>query len=293
MPKKHKPNQNSKKNQNSHKVNFSNRKTQAVISHLQLGENRISKVEILSLANKDILYQLKNSGFIREQSKGQFVGTSKLHNYVKRTTQTSFSSSKSPHHSQQLRNSLHLAPRSVIEKKHFQTAPDIEKHFNQKVYQSPQYQKRLSDLKSSCQKKLHYTEQKHQQFLHSSSSHSSTMRYQEKIDYYKEKERHLAELKVCNQERPFLLPDYSLRMNKDELNEYIQNLTDYRDSLLESSKAYSLYNDSIETLRTISTGVETEIIIAVEIVSPYYSREQMIEHQYYSTLSDTPQIFLM
>ena len=293
MPKKHKPNQNSKKKQNRNKVNFSNKKTQAVISHLQLGENRISKAEILSLANKDILYQLKNSGYIKEQSKGQFIGTAKLRNYVKRTEQTSFSSSKSQHHSQQLRNSLHLVPKSVIERKHFQTASDIENHFNQKVYKSPQYQKRLSDLKSSCQKKLHHTEQKHQQFLHSSASHSSTTRYQEKIDYYKEKELYLAELKVCNEERPFLLPDYSLRMNRDELNEYIQNLTDYRDSLSESSKAYKLCDESLETLKTISAGVQTEITISVEIVSPYYSRQQMIEHTNYSILSDTPQIFLM
>lgn len=293
MPKKHKSKQNSKNTKNRNKVNFSNKKTQAVISHLQLGENRISKAEILSLANKDILYQLKNSGYIKEQSKGHFIGTAKLHNYVKRTEQTSFSSSKSERHAQKIRDSLKIVPKSVIERKHFQTATDIEKHFNQKVYKSPQYQKRLSDLKSSCQKKLHHTERKHQQFLHSSSSHSSTMRYQEKIDYYKEKERHLAELKVCNEERPFLLPDYSLRMNRDELNEYIENLTDYRDSLSKSSKAYKLCDESLETLKTISAGVQTEITISVEIVSPYYSRQQMIEHTNYSILSDTPQIFLM
>ena len=39
------------------RVNFQNKKVQSVISYLQIAENRISKEEILHIANKDRFYQ--------------------------------------------------------------------------------------------------------------------------------------------------------------------------------------------------------------------------------------------
>ena len=51
--------QKSQKTTDRSKVNFQNPKTKLVIASLQLGENSITKGEILEMANKDIYYKLK------------------------------------------------------------------------------------------------------------------------------------------------------------------------------------------------------------------------------------------
>ena len=83
---------------NRNRVNFSNPKVQNVLAFMELGENRISRQELLDIGTKDILYALKNSGYIKETQKGLFIGTPKLHKHVLHTDGKHFASSCSEEH---------------------------------------------------------------------------------------------------------------------------------------------------------------------------------------------------
>ena len=50
------------------KVDFSNPKIAAVIKTMAIAEGRLSRDSIYKIGSKDILYQLKNSGYIEKSS---------------------------------------------------------------------------------------------------------------------------------------------------------------------------------------------------------------------------------
>ena len=62
------------------KVDFSNPKIAAVIKTMAIAEGRLSRDSIYKIGSKDILYQLKNSGYIEKSKtdKSVFVATERL-----------------------------------------------------------------------------------------------------------------------------------------------------------------------------------------------------------------------
>ena len=137
------------KTNDRYKVNFANPKTKMVVSTMLLGESRITRGEILSMGNKEILYSLIHSGYIKEREKGVYIPTPKLKSHVAKDTR-SFSSSKSEEHSRTLRESLSLAPKDVLLDGRFKTSTEIEHHFKrdnpsqEKDYLFPDYQLTLT-----------------------------------------------------------------------------------------------------------------------------------------------------
>ena len=276
-----------KKKKDRNKVNWNNPKIQSVVSYLQLGENRITKTEIMNLANKDIFYQFKNSGYIKESSKGLFIGTNKLHNHVKKQDGTHFSSSASQEHSQKLRDSLSLLPQSVLERKSFKTSYDIESQFNRTVLKSQEYKETLNIMKQNTRSCLATLESSFEKALQ--RCNSDYERYNLKLSYLKEKEMYQSQLSYLS-DKPYLIPDYQVSLTEAERAEYIQNLEAYRDTLSEHSKAYDIYTESIEKLKSLPAGA---ITLSCEVITNCYGNREMFLHEQFELFSGTPQIFLM
>lgn len=278
------------KNKSRNKVNFSNPKVAKICTFLQLGENKITKQEILTLGNKDIFYQLKNSGYIQQSSKGEFKGTSKLHTYVKKNDERYFSSSASSSHAKAVRDSLSLLPSSVLGRKSYSSSADIERYFEKKVIPTQQYKEELYRMKQELKEELRQIEDAYAQTR--TEQLSDYDRYCSKIDYLHDRESTTSRLEWLN-DKTYLVPDYQITLTQDELSQYIDNLSDYRDNLDTDSKAYSLYTESIEKLQVLSSAAEGEITISVEVITDSYGQRELQLHQNFEQLSHTPQIYLM
>lgn len=276
-----------KKNKDRNKVNWNNPKIQAVVSFIQLGENRITKAEIMSLANKDIYYQLKNSGYISETEKGHFSGTQKLHTHIAKQDGTHFASSGSREHSQKVRDSLSLLPKSVLERKAFKSSYDIEKHFNRTTLKSQEYKETLQMMKQNTKSCLATLEASYDKALQRCNSDYD--RYSLKLSYLKERELYQSQLNYLS-DKPYLIPDYQVSLTEAERAEYIENLEAYRDSLDENSKAYDIYTESIDKINALPEGAVT---LCCEITTNCYGNREIFLHQQFELFSGTPQIFLM
>lgn len=279
-----------RKTKNRNKVNFSNPKVAKICTFLQLGENKITKQEILTLGNKDIFYQLKNSGYIQQSSKGEFKGTSKLHTYVKKTDGRHFSSSASSSHSKAVRDSLSLLPSSVLERKSYSSSADIERHFEKKVKPTQQYKEELYRMKQELKEELRQIEDAYAQTR--TEQLSDYDRYCAKMEYLHDKDS-VTSRREWLEDKTYLIPDYQISLTQDELSQYIDNLSDYRDNLDADSKAHSLYTESIEKLQVLSSAAEGEITISIEVITDSYGQRELQLHQNFEQLSQTPQIYLM
>lgn len=279
-----------RKNKSRDKVNLSNPKVRKIVSYLELGENKISKQEILSLGNKDIFYQMKNSYLIQQCSHGEFKGTSKLHTYVKKTDGRHFSSSASSSHSKAVRDSLSLLPSSVLERKSYSSSADVERHFEKKVKPTQQYKEELYRIKQSYKDELKQIESAYASSQ--TEQRSDYDRYCSKMEYLHDRDSVTSQIQWL-EDKTYLIPDYQITLTQDELSQYIVTLSDYRDCLDNDCKAYNLYSESIEKLQVLSSAAEGEITISVEVITDSYGQRELQLHQNFEQLSHTPQIYLM
>ena len=277
------------KNKSRDKVNFSNPKVTKIVSYLQLGENRISKQEILSIGNKDIFYQLKNSGYIQQSSKAEFKATSKLHSYVKRADGTHFSSSSSNSHARAVRDSLSLLPSSVLARRSYRSSTDTERYFEKNIKPTQHYKEELYRMKQELKEELRQIEDAYTQSR--TEQLSDYERYCSKMDYIHDKESIISRQEWL-EDKTYLIPDYQVTLTQDELSQYIDTMSDYRDCLDSNSKAYSIYSESIEKLQELSTH-EGEVTISIEVITDTYGQKQLELHSNFERLSQIPQIYLM
>lgn len=270
------------------KVNFAtNRKVQAVVSHISLGEGRITRAEIMELANKDILYQLKNEGYIKETSKGVYTATRKLRTHVSKTDGLHFASSGSESHAQALRESLSLLPQSVIARKNYKTSTDVELSFKRNVCSKPIYQERLQHMISSKRDELSHIEEHYHK---SNIPRDAVSHYNNRIDYMNHRDRTLSSLRLLESDKPYLVPDYQVTLNQEELSRYIDNLTEKRDSFSSDSRNYEFYTQSIQTLSSL-VG-QGDVVIQIEVVTSHYGSREIELHKNFERLTDTPLIFV-
>lgn len=281
--------QKSQKTTDRNRVNFQNPKTKLVIASLQLSENNLTKGEILEMANKDIYYKLKNSGFIKEEY-GRVKATPKLQDYVKKLDGSHFSYSSSREHSKAIRHTLEFLPKEILTARAFTTGYDVEKQYK-KYAKTPAHRERMDEIRHYYKERLSVLNTTHQSFLKGNTDDCE--RYAHNIRYQREKESIMASLNrwekdVC------LTPDYQVTFcSREDLDSYITNLERYRDGLSENTRAYCLYTESIDTLRGLE--FENTVTISIEIVTSRYSNREMELHRNYSlvTNNQAPQIFLM
>jgi len=270
---------------NRNRVNFSNPKVQQILAFLELGENRISRQELLDIGTKDILYQLKNSGYIKEAQKNTFVATKKLKQHVLHTDGKHFASSCSEEHAQAIRNSLFLLPPSVLARKDFKTSYDLEKQFDRRFKTDPGCPERLAQLKQNCRASLDEVERKHKAF----NSKSESGRFAENIRYQQERDRLLSSLGYLNSDRPYLTPDYQVHLTDSERIEYIASLTAYKNNFAPHEKAHTLCVDAIDKL----SAMQGSVTLSVELVRDTYGNRELELHRNYEVISNVPQIMLM
>lgn len=276
-----------KKQSNRNNVNWSNPKVQAIINFMQLGENRITKSEIMNLGNKDIMYQLKNSGFIKETEKGQFVGTKKLHSHVCKMDNSHFSSSGSREHSQKVRDSLSLLPKSVLERRAFKSSYDIEKRFDHTVLKSQAYKETLHAMRQNTKDCIARLQCSYESALQRCTSDFE--KFNLRLSYIKEMEHYESQLSYLS-EKPYLIPDYEVTLNENERAEYLDKLQSYRDTLTENTRAHDFCTESIDKIKSLPEGA---ITLSIEIATSTYEKKHIFLHEQYEVFSNTPQIILM
>lgn len=278
--------QKSNKNTDRNKVNFKNKKTQLVISYLQLAENNMSKNDVLQIANKDIYYKLKNSGYIKE-SNGRVKATPKLQNYIKKLDNSSFSYSCSRDHAKRIRNSLSLLPESVLVNRAFSSGVDVEKKYKN-FCKTQTYKTRLEQMKQEYKSRLSSLNKEHMIYL--KTNHNEQERYAHNLSYQRQHEKIISSLNRLERE-VCLTPDYQVTFTRTELDSYIDNLEHYREKLNENSRQYSLYTQSIEQLMGLE--FQDTISINIELVTTHYHTKELELHKNHSILTNIPQIFLM
>lgn len=264
-----------------------NKKAQAVVSHICLGEGRITRTEIMELSNKDILYSLKNEGYIKETSKGVYAATKKLRTYVTNTDGFRFASSGSEAHAKALRESLSLLPQSVIASKNYKTSTDVELSFKRNVCSKPVYQERLQKMISQKREDLSQIEERYHK---GNISKDAVSRYSNRIDYMNHRDKTLSSLRLLESDKPYLVPDYQVTLNQEELSRYIDNLTEKRDSFSSDSRNYEFYTQSIQTLSSL-VG-QGDVVIQIEVVTSHYGSREIELHKNFERLTDTPLIFV-
>lgn len=270
---------------NRYDVNFKNPKVLKVISYLELAENRISKPQFDSIANKDIYYKLLHNGFIKKQG-SLIVGTDKLRKYVKAHYSSSFSSSCSQEHALQISKVLNLVPESVLLRRSYSTSGDIEKSFKRFIITN-EGQAKLRELENSLRTHLANVNMAHSDFF--KSPHTDTEIFLQKLHYKKEREKCLSHLELFK-DTPYLTPDMQLRFTKDEYLSFCQELKNYSYSLSGNEK--EVCKNAISKLESLQVG-SGGITINVEIVTNTYMEREYFRHMTFEQLSNVPQIYLM
>ena len=278
MPKKSK-----NKPSDRNRVNFSNAKVKLVSSYLALGENRISKSEIFALSNKDIFYQLKNSGYIKKKN-DEFCGTAKLHQHFRANEGKLFASSSSAVHSQSVRNSLSFLPQSVLVNGSYKTSSDIEKQFR-RIAKTPGFRNKLESLKGELKAELAKADAERNKPCSTEEEH-----LRRELQYKAQKEAILSRMDWL--EQGVLTPDYQITLTQTELNEYLDRLVDFKEMLSEDSKAYEVFSNSIARLKAIPPS-DSSVVISVEIATNHYGERELFRHKLFETIEGHPQIIIL
>lgn len=271
------------KSKSQRKVNFNNPKVDSIISHMVIAEGRISKSTILKYGNKDILYSLKNEGYIKESSKGMYSPTSKMRKHIQKNTGKHISSSNSLEHSQKIENSLNLVPVSVISNRNYNTAYDIEQYFNKYVRNSSSYKEIVTATREHINATLTEAYANHKAFV--STTTDDATYFAEKIRFTHERDTLVSQKNIWDSSKPYLIPDYSLTFTQSELDEYISNLRD----------EYSICGNELilDTLNKLSSlDFKDTITIDVEVIGNSYHDRELTMHKNYEILSGRPLIFL-
>lgn len=258
---------------------------------MELSENRLSRTDILDIANKDILYQLKNEGYIKETDKNCYKATKKLTSKMEKDYSEAFGRSSSKEHSRRVYESTKLLPKHIVAERNFKTGQELEKAFKRyqkSVSYKKSYQERLTTITTTRDNLKEY----HAQIQHSNLP--NTVKLQEKIDY-KSKNNELTRsidiLKgnACN------VPDYSFNCSYEDSIVYRNQLKNYQSTLEENTKEYRIYQEAIEKITTTLISYEPTQMITwnIEIVTNSYASVDIERHQNYEYFTGQPVIYLM
>ncbi len=268
-------------------INFNNPKTMNTIRYLQLSENRLSRQDLLAIGNKDIFYQLKNGGYIKEAG-GIFQGTSKLHNYMKKQDGSTFSKSNSPEHSAKILNSAKLLPKQIISEGRFQTGTDLQQQY-QKTKNQKEYQEALRQEREALKGRMNELSSLHREFQRSEEAKAEKL--QEAFNYRSAKDTLERSMNLLK-ENQFSPPDYAVELTKSEGEAYLNNLMSYRDSLEGYSKDYSLYTKAIEKLSCLIAQSDGSFTVGIELVTNSYGSLDMEKHFLYEQLTHQTVLYL-
>ena len=273
------------------KTNFNNPKVKSLIRYMELSENRLSKTDILEIANKDILYQLRNEGYIKETEQNCYKATKKLTSKMEKDHAETFGRSSSKAHSKRVYESTKLLPRKVILERNFKTGKELEQEFKRyqktDTYKSA-YQERLTNLITTKGNLRDY----HSKIQRSDLSKSTKL--QENIDYQASNDELNRSIGILRSNKICNVPDYSFTCSYEDSIAYCNKLKEYQSTLEKNTKEYRIYQEAIEKTTTILTAYEPDqsITWSVEIITNSYSAVDIERHQNYELFTGQTVIYL-
>ena len=278
------------KSNDRYKVNFNNQKTIQVINYLQLAENRLSREEILSIGNKDILYKLKNSGYIKETSKNNFQGTKKLRTEMTKRTGNQFGKGSSSQHSQKLLTVAKCIPSQVIDNRDFKTGTELEKQFNQ-FKATPEYKERTEQARQEQISKIENLKQYHAS-VQTSSSTAEREKLQENINYLQSYSILERSLSVIEEER-YSVPDFSFTCTRAQSLEFLSNLNETQSNTGSGTYSPIYHNGASVHMKQIIEETTTDTITwTIEIITNHYGTEDLERHYLYDRVTNTHTIYI-
>lgn len=277
------------KHNNRYSVNFASAKVQTVCSRLALGENRLTRDDFLRTATKDIYYEMKHSGYI-EEKEGIVSATSKLKNHMDQTYGIQFSSSASSEHSQKLQDSLKLIPAETIRLHDFSTAPMIQARLNAELAaDNSTFRANLEQLRTDYRTEIQEAQELRR---HELALTSSRAEYAIKaLQYNSDAEHEERMLNILEQDKPYLTPDYEIKLNEDTLSEFISNLRNAAETEDDMHQA-ELYETAADKLETVEIDAGGTVTVSVEVITDAYGNLELSEHEVYEICSEQVQIFL-
>lgn len=279
----------SRSSKERYKVNFTNPKVKSVISRMEICEGRLSKASFLKTSSKDIYYQMLHSGYIKQKG-DTIIATNKLRTYVANTHSTHFSSSCSMEHSKNMEKVLSFLPQSVIERRAYTTQSDLETRFKRDFKKNPSYNQRLDALKERYASSLASLVASHNGFHPT----SDLERYQEALHFKNECSSLESKLSILENE-PSLTPDFAVRLSRDELSLFMENLISHCEELTRDEER-TLFTNAIEELRQLQSNdasfQEGEVTLCIEVITNAYHEREIFKHQNYSYITNQALIML-
>lgn len=280
------------KNKNRNKVNFQNPKVRSVINYLQISENSLCKNDIYKIGSKDIFYQLKNSNYIKETSKGVFHGTKILRNKVEKETGRQFGCCSSQVHSKKILEIANLIPQNVIQNRQFKTGTELNKEF-QEYKKSTKYEETTKLLKQYFMERINSQIQQHSQ-IQESPVILKREKLQEEISNLKLMSELNRSLSIIEESR-YLVPDFSFSCSKKEALNFLDKLSKECINVDSRQTELCITNEGtrIERMKEIIRESTSDIItLVIEVITDSYGKEDLERHYLYDCVTSTHTIYI-
>ena len=280
-----------KKSKGNKNLNLRNPRQIEVIRSFSLCEGRMTKEDILSVGTKDIFYQMKNNGFIKETVKGSGVykATGKLQNLSAKHLGSDFGIGCSNKHSQVILKSKDLIPKSIIEDCRFNTGNEIKKQMQQ-FKESEEYRQRLETLKHQ---NIQQKEVAYMQYQDVMSVGIKAQILQSELAYKNLMDALNRRGEILDSDNPLYLPDYSITATREELQEMLYSIQEClnRDDMSERETAYM--QENTEKLQELISTVETVAIVYFEAVTNHYGQMEMEKHLIFEQMTGNTVLYVM
>ena len=256
-------------------LNLRNPKQMDVINLFAVSEGRVSRQDIVSVGNKEILYRMLNLGYIKETVNGSgiYKATPKLKSFTQAAIGKSYSNGCSNKHSRTMSKvATTVIPKTVLTEGRFAGQNEIKSRMDS-FKASNHYSRGLQTMRnqvksdySSCKKR-----------------YESSTNYQQRLDSRKDLNSAEMRLNVINSDNPCFTPDMEITITRAEAEQMLQTVRELEES--SDGREHSLMCQNEEKLEQMLSGTSETFTVGVEIVTENYCNEELYRHQVYEILT--------
>lgn len=261
---------------NRYRINWSSHKVKMILSSFELGEGRMDKNHFMEVATKDIYYQMKHNGYIKNNG-NNIVVTTKLRNHIKKHYSSSISSSNSIEHSRQCMDVISLFPKSILINHSFETQSVLEKRFRREIKNNSNCKQRINEMKEAYKSKL------------------DSLGGADDIATIREKEFYESHISMLEQNQ-FHVSDMKLFFTYEEIEELKNNIQLRIDELkncddryhLNEIERYSNFGKQIENviLQSENANDSQMIEVCIEVCTSNYHEREIFQHEAYAYITN-------
>lgn len=263
------------------KVDFSNPKIAAVIKTMAIAEGRLSRDSIYKIGSKDILYQLKNSGYIEKSKtdKSVFVATERLKKASKANFELNIVKGCSNGHAEVIAKALRYIPNEVAAQGRFSTGDDLRKDFS-RLKNTPQVVEKLAEMKNElCERRLELLSQC------VSAPMENIIGIQSQVDGLDR------EISVLESENACFIPDFSITISQEEAADIISSFEERMEEIGCTDREMIFLQENIEKLSCLDFSGGA-VSICIEAVTNSYGEIELIRHENYDILTDSVTLYI-